>query len=64
MIMIMILFIFLFRSKTKDIPQKYVKAVYREYTDSTYTTPKPRPAWAGTVAVLYYSCAILVYLSI
>ncbi|XP_070770025.1 coagulation factor VIII [Enoplosus armatus] len=31
----------------KDIPQKYIKAVYREYTDSTYTVPKPRPAWTG-----------------
>ncbi|KAM8909589.1 coagulation factor VIII isoform 2-T2 [Spinachia spinachia] len=31
----------------KDSPQKYVKAIYREYTDSTYTVPKPRPAWTG-----------------
>ncbi|XP_070819516.1 coagulation factor VIII [Chaetodon trifascialis] len=31
----------------KDIPQKYIKAVYREYTDSTYTVPKPRPPWTG-----------------
>uniref|UniRef100_A0AAQ4QXA3 Coagulation factor VIII, procoagulant component n=1 Tax=Gasterosteus aculeatus aculeatus TaxID=481459 RepID=A0AAQ4QXA3_GASAC len=31
----------------KDPPQKYVKAIYREYTDSTYTVPKPRPAWTG-----------------
>nr|XP_020451699.1 coagulation factor VIII-like [Monopterus albus] len=30
-----------------SIPQKYIKAVYREYTDSTYTVPKPRPAWTG-----------------
>ncbi|XP_078117549.1 coagulation factor VIII [Sander vitreus] len=35
------------RKRFKDIPQKYVKAVYREYTDSTYTVPKPRPAWPG-----------------
>lgn len=35
------------RSRSKDIPQKYVKAVYREYTDSTYTVPKTRPAWTG-----------------
>ncbi|XP_076015760.1 coagulation factor V [Genypterus blacodes] len=35
------------RRKTKDAPQKYIKAVYREYTDSTYTVPKPRPAWTG-----------------
>ncbi|KAA8588858.1 hypothetical protein FQN60_010203 [Etheostoma spectabile] len=35
------------RKRSKDIPQKYVKAVYREYTDSTYTVPKPRPAWTG-----------------
>ncbi|XP_023263153.1 coagulation factor VIII-like [Seriola lalandi dorsalis] len=32
---------------SKDIPQKYIKAVYREYTDSTYSVPKPRPAWTG-----------------
>ncbi|KAK5896984.1 hypothetical protein CesoFtcFv8_010091 [Champsocephalus esox] len=35
------------RGRSKDIPQKYVKAVYREYTDSTYTVPKIRPAWTG-----------------
>ncbi|XP_056130919.1 coagulation factor VIII isoform X3 [Lampris incognitus] len=35
------------RWRSKDVPQKYIKAVYREYTDSTYTVPKPRPAWAG-----------------
>ncbi|TKS72296.1 Coagulation factor VIII [Collichthys lucidus] len=35
------------RRRLKDIPQKYIKAVYREYTDSTYTVPKPRPAWTG-----------------
>lgn len=33
--------------RSKDIPQKYIKAVYREYTDSTYTVPRPRPAWTG-----------------
>uniref|UniRef100_A0A672J286 Coagulation factor VIII, procoagulant component n=1 Tax=Salarias fasciatus TaxID=181472 RepID=A0A672J286_SALFA len=33
--------------RTKDIPQKYIKAVYREYTDSTYTSPKERAAWTG-----------------
>ncbi|XP_073343147.1 coagulation factor VIII [Pagrus major] len=33
--------------KLKDIPQKYIKAIYREYTDSTYSVPKPRPAWTG-----------------
>ncbi|CAJ1058485.1 coagulation factor VIII isoform X1 [Xyrichtys novacula] len=33
--------------RSKDIPQKYIKAVYREYTDSTYTEPKPTPAWTG-----------------
>uniref|UniRef100_A0A7N8X3W3 Coagulation factor VIII, procoagulant component n=1 Tax=Mastacembelus armatus TaxID=205130 RepID=A0A7N8X3W3_9TELE len=33
--------------RRSNIPQKYIKAVYREYTDSTYTVPKPRPAWAG-----------------
>ncbi|XP_039872300.1 coagulation factor VIII isoform X1 [Simochromis diagramma] len=35
------------RRTSKDIPQKYIKAIYREYTDSTYTVPKPRPAWTG-----------------
>ncbi|XP_029135416.2 coagulation factor VIII isoform X1 [Labrus bergylta] len=35
------------RTRPKDIPQKYIKAVYREYTDSTYTVPKPRAAWTG-----------------
>lgn len=35
------------RKKFKDIPKKYIKAVYREYTDSTYTVLKPRPAWTG-----------------
>ncbi|KAF6717873.1 Coagulation factor VIII [Oryzias melastigma] len=33
--------------RVKAVPQKYIKAVYREYTDSTYTIPKERPAWAG-----------------
>ncbi|XP_072293791.1 coagulation factor VIII [Eucyclogobius newberryi] len=31
----------------KNAIQKYIKAVFREYTDSTYTVPKPRPAWSG-----------------
>ncbi|KAM7417567.1 hypothetical protein PAMA_017283 [Pampus argenteus] len=35
------------RWRSKDIPQKYIKAVYREYTDSTYTVPKTRPSWTG-----------------
>uniref|UniRef100_A0A8C8I6X4 F5/8 type C domain-containing protein n=1 Tax=Oncorhynchus tshawytscha TaxID=74940 RepID=A0A8C8I6X4_ONCTS len=35
------------RRRTKDPPQKYIKAVYREYTDSTYSVPKPTPTWAG-----------------
>ncbi|XP_008278557.1 coagulation factor VIII [Stegastes partitus] len=35
------------RWRPKGIPQKYIKAVYREYTDSTYTVPKPRPPWTG-----------------
>uniref|UniRef100_A0A6Q2X1C6 F5/8 type C domain-containing protein n=1 Tax=Esox lucius TaxID=8010 RepID=A0A6Q2X1C6_ESOLU len=35
------------RRRSQDPPQKYIKAVYREYTDSTYSVPKPRPAWAG-----------------
>uniref|UniRef100_A0A671W932 Coagulation factor VIII-like n=1 Tax=Sparus aurata TaxID=8175 RepID=A0A671W932_SPAAU len=41
------MFILFFRRKLKDIPQKYIKAIYREYTDSTYTVPKPRPTWTG-----------------
>ncbi|XP_019739469.1 coagulation factor VIII isoform X2 [Hippocampus comes] len=32
---------------SKGTPQKYIKAVYREYTDATYTVPKPRPTWSG-----------------
>ncbi|XP_077388804.1 coagulation factor VIII isoform X2 [Festucalex cinctus] len=32
---------------SKGTPQKYIKAVYREYTDATYTVPKPRPPWTG-----------------
>ncbi|XP_051922357.1 coagulation factor VIII isoform X2 [Hippocampus zosterae] len=32
---------------SKGTPQKYIKAVYREYTDATYTVPKPRPPWSG-----------------
>ncbi|XP_047441912.1 coagulation factor VIII [Mugil cephalus] len=35
------------RRRSREIPQKYIKAVYREYTDSTYSEPKPRPAWIG-----------------
>uniref|UniRef100_A0A667WTU7 Coagulation factor VIII, procoagulant component n=1 Tax=Myripristis murdjan TaxID=586833 RepID=A0A667WTU7_9TELE len=35
------------RRRSKDAPQKYIKAVYREYSDSTYSVPKSRPAWAG-----------------
>uniref|UniRef100_A0A671RSY3 Coagulation factor VIII-like n=1 Tax=Sinocyclocheilus anshuiensis TaxID=1608454 RepID=A0A671RSY3_9TELE len=27
--------------------QKYIKAVYTEYTDSTFTAPKSKPPWAG-----------------
>ncbi|XP_034037066.1 coagulation factor VIII isoform X2 [Thalassophryne amazonica] len=33
--------------RLKAIPQKYIKAVYREYTDSTYSVPNTRPAWTG-----------------
>uniref|UniRef100_A0A7N6BUB6 F5/8 type C domain-containing protein n=1 Tax=Anabas testudineus TaxID=64144 RepID=A0A7N6BUB6_ANATE len=33
--------------RRSSVPQKYIKAVYREYTDGTYTVPKPRPAWTG-----------------
>ncbi|XP_060935114.1 coagulation factor VIII [Limanda limanda] len=35
------------RGKSGDIPQKYIKAVYREYTNGKYTVPKPRAAWTG-----------------
>ncbi|XP_046874701.1 coagulation factor VIII isoform X1 [Hypomesus transpacificus] len=35
------------RIRSKDAPQKYIKAVYREYTDATYSVPKSRPTWAG-----------------
>ncbi|XP_037531746.1 coagulation factor VIII [Nematolebias whitei] len=35
------------RGRAKVNPQKYIKAVYREYTDPTYTVPKPRAAWTG-----------------
>ncbi|XP_052005616.1 coagulation factor VIII-like [Xyrauchen texanus] len=27
--------------------QKYIKAVYTEFTDATFTTPKSKPPWAG-----------------
>uniref|UniRef100_A0A8C5GV05 Coagulation factor VIII-like n=1 Tax=Gouania willdenowi TaxID=441366 RepID=A0A8C5GV05_GOUWI len=33
--------------RSKDIPQKYIKAVYREYTDQTYTVPRQRAPWTG-----------------
>ncbi|KAK7922408.1 hypothetical protein WMY93_009310 [Mugilogobius chulae] len=29
------------------VQQKYIKAIYRGYTDSTYAVPKPKPAWSG-----------------
>uniref|UniRef100_A0A9J8AF34 Coagulation factor VIII, procoagulant component n=1 Tax=Cyprinus carpio carpio TaxID=630221 RepID=A0A9J8AF34_CYPCA len=29
------------------LSSKYIKAVYTEYTDSTFTTPKSKPPWAG-----------------
>ncbi|XP_068181094.1 coagulation factor VIII isoform X2 [Antennarius striatus] len=35
------------RKRYKDMPQKYIKAVYREYLDATYTVPKTRPEWTG-----------------
>lgn len=41
-----------FRKKSKDIPKKYIKAVYREYMDGTYTVLKPRPAWTGKSSLL------------
>ena len=30
-----------------QVGNKYYKAVYREYTDNTYATLKPRPQWQG-----------------
>ncbi|KAK2849050.1 hypothetical protein Q5P01_008884 [Channa striata] len=33
--------------RRSNIPQKYIKAVYREFVDATYTVPKPRPEWTG-----------------
>ncbi|KAM9377527.1 venom prothrombin activator pseutarin-C non-catalytic subunit [Pholidichthys leucotaenia] len=33
--------------RPEAVRQKYIKAVYREYIDSTYKVPKPRPAWTG-----------------
>ncbi|XP_038142468.1 coagulation factor VIII [Cyprinodon tularosa] len=35
------------RGGFKAITQKYIKAVYREYTNATFTIPRPRPAWTG-----------------
>uniref|UniRef100_M4A5L1 Coagulation factor VIII-like n=1 Tax=Xiphophorus maculatus TaxID=8083 RepID=M4A5L1_XIPMA len=35
------------RGNLKTVPQKYIKAVYREYTDATFTVPRSRPAWTG-----------------
>ncbi|XP_054647873.1 coagulation factor VIII [Dunckerocampus dactyliophorus] len=35
------------RWPSKDAPQKYKKAIYREYTDATYTVPTPRSPQAG-----------------
>lgn len=37
---------FLYRKFASGV-QKYIKAVYTEYTDSTFTTVKPKPPWAG-----------------
>lgn len=51
--------VFFFRRRSKDIPQKYIKAVYREYTDSTYTVPKPRPAWTGRSLLLIFSIFLI-----
>nr|XP_061793417.1 coagulation factor VIII-like [Nerophis lumbriciformis] len=35
------------RLLSKDKAHKYIKAVYREYTDASYTVLKPRPPWTG-----------------
>ncbi|KAM8847820.1 coagulation factor VIII isoform 1-T1 [Synchiropus picturatus] len=43
------------RAKLKDAAKKYIKAVYREYTDSTYSVPKPRPPWAGIQGPVIYA---------
>ena len=37
------------------MPQKYIKAVYREYTDNTFTVPRPRPAWAGRSPLMMFT---------
>lgn len=34
--------------------QKYIKAVYTEYTDSTFTTVKSKPPWAGEYDFNYF----------
>ncbi|XP_066570914.1 coagulation factor VIII isoform X2 [Amia ocellicauda] len=34
-------------SPSKDGPQKYMKATYWEYTDSTFSTPISKPPWMG-----------------
>ncbi|KAF3693960.1 Coagulation factor VIII Antihemophilic factor [Channa argus] len=33
--------------RRSNILQKYIKAVYREFVDATYTVPKPRSEWTG-----------------
>ncbi|KPP74504.1 coagulation factor VIII-like, partial [Scleropages formosus] len=33
--------------QSKDATQQYMKAVYWEYTDSTFSTPKPKAPWTG-----------------
>ncbi|XP_015240136.1 PREDICTED: coagulation factor VIII-like [Cyprinodon variegatus] len=35
------------RGGFKAVTQKYIKAVYREYTNATFSIPRPRPAWTG-----------------
>lgn len=30
-----------------SIGSRYYKAIYREYTDASYSTTKPRPQWQG-----------------
>lgn len=34
--------------------QRYIKAVYTEYTDSTFTTPKSKPPWAGQYKLKHF----------
>ncbi|KAG0170661.1 hephaestin-like 1 [Apophysomyces sp. BC1015] len=36
-------------SSSTTIGSKYIKALYREYTDASFTVLKPRPSWQGNM---------------